>query len=126
MRIIIIMLCLFSVGFSVCNDKYEKGENKRQPSIKKGQKDIERIQKIMTENLKEDMKKFNNKSLLYKVVLTINKNGEMCYYSIEKSKDEEYNKFIEKFIKNENGKIYYNDPIISEVNIDIKPFEINK
>jgi len=121
MKILFLIFCTFSIVFPICNDNNLKKISKTKYN-EENKKEFEEINKIIVDNLKNGIKKFDNKNLLYNVQLTIDENGEFCYYSIKKSDNEEYNKFIEKFIENENGKIYYENKIFKRISIDIKPF----
>lgn len=120
MRMFFLVFCLFSFSFSEC--EIEKLKKNYKVKMKEGLADIEFISNIIKIKIKEKTSKYKYKNLSYEVTLVIDEKGKICYYPIKKSNNEEYNEIIENFIKEENGKIYYNDPILRKMNITFKPF----
>lgn len=95
------------------------GENIR---FKSDDKDIKAITNKLNENLGNRLEKFNYKNNKYsfKVILKLDENGIVKYEIVEKSKNEEYNKMIEEFLNNENGKYYLKDSKFKKINIEFK------
>lgn len=120
MKVIILIFCLFSIGFAVCNERYINNPSRTKIN-EETKEELEKIHKIIVNALGDGIKKFPDKSLTYNINLIIEENGEFCYYGWKKSNNEEYNKFIEDFMKRENGKIYYNNPKVKKININFKP-----
>ena len=83
--------------------------------------DGETIQTIIKERIGNKFDNFRNQNISTIVELNIKENGEMNYKIIQYSKNEEFNKIIENFIKEENGKIYYSNPKMTKIRIDFKP-----
>lgn len=122
MRVIFLMFCLFSIGFSVCNEnnlpKISKIHYKKNNQDHKKEFDI--ISRILVVNMNNRLSKFD-KDLKAVVQVKVSNLNEYCFKIIEYSKNNEFNKVLQNFLNEENGKIYIKEPIFKIFNIDLKP-----
>ena len=122
MRVIFLMFCLFSIGFSVCNEnnlpKISKIHYKKNNQDHVKEFDI--VSKILEVNVNNRFSKFDE-SLKAVVQVKVSNLNEYCFKIIEYSKNDEFNKVLQNFLNEENGKIYIKEPIFKIFNIDLKP-----
>ena len=117
MRIIFLIFCLFSFGSSDCNEK-----NFFKPSrtiFKKDNpehiKEMELLSAIISANSRAKLLEFKNQDLKVEVLIRVNIFGEYCFKIQKYSNNKEFNETIQNFINEENGKMYFENPIFKSI-----------
>lgn len=122
MRVIFLIFCLFSIGFTVCNEnnlpKISKIHYKK--NNQDHVKELDIVSKILVVNENNRFSKFD-KNLKAVVQLKVSNLNEYCFKIIEYSKNDEFNKVLQNFLNEENGKTYVKEPIFKIINITFKP-----
>jgi ABC-type molybdate transport system substrate-binding protein len=116
MKYILIIVILYANLFAKnpYQVRYDKNNSK-------DVKEMETIQKKITENLGGRLNKFKKQNL--KTVVQFEVIGNEVYYFkiIEKSNNIEYDRTIQDFLNEENGKKYYENPKFLRMIINLKP-----
>ena len=122
MRIIFLIFFLFSFSFSDCEDKsfYKPSKTVFKKDNPEHVKEMELLSAIISANTRAKLLKFKNQNLSADVMIRVNNFGEYCFKIQKYSNNKEFNETIQNFINEENGKMYFENPIFKSILITFK------
>ena len=117
MRIIFLIFCLFSFSFSDCEDKsfHKPSRTVFKKDNPEHVKEMELLSAILSANTRAKLLKFKNQNLSVDVIIRVNDFGEYCFKIQKYSNNKEFNETIQNFINEDNGKIYFENPIFKAI-----------
>jgi hypothetical protein len=116
MKLILIVFMIFINLYA--KNPYQVVYDKNNPEHVK---ELDTVQETIIKNLGNRLDKFKNQYLRATIELNVIENGKYYFKIIKYSNNKEYDKTIQNFINEENGKIYYINPKFLRVRIDLKP-----
>lgn len=84
-------------------------------------KEAKSIQNTIKINLKDRLDKFRNQNLETVVEVEVNEEGKYYFKIIKNSTNKDYDKTIQEFLNEENGKKYYENPNFLRLRISFIP-----